>query len=264
MPILDTHAHIFPPKIAEKASRSIGLFYNTDVTYKGSIGELIASGDRISVTRYIVHSTATRAEQVIPINDFIIRSCREEPRFIGFGTMHQDFPDIRGEFERMQEEGLKGLKLHPDFQEIEADSPRLDPVYEELADRDLPVLIHAGDSRYDYSSPRRLARVLDRHPRLKMIAAHFGGYTQWEDSLEYLAGRDCWFDTSSSLWRLSPETAGRFFRKHGTERFLFGSDFPMWDHTGELKRLDALQLGDRERDGLLWDNGAALLNLPPG
>ena len=261
MPILDSHAHIFPTKISERASQSIGSFYDTSIKYKGSIDELIKSGDKIAVDYYIVHSTATRFEQVCPINDFIINSCQADSRFIGFGTMHPEYPDIHAEFNRMQEGGLKGLKLHPDFQSVPVDDPLFDPIYEELIARDLPVLIHAGDHRYDFSSPLRLSRVLDKHPKLKMIAAHFGGYRQWEDSFEYLAGRGCWFDTSSTLWKLSPYDAKNILRKHGVERFLFGSDFPMWDHSEELKKLEMLDLSMNELQAVLWDNAADLLSL---
>ncbi len=263
MHIIDAHAHIFPPKIARKASRSIGSFYDAPIQYNGSIEELIASGDKISVDYYIVHSTATKADQVCSINDFIIDSCRVESRFIGFGTMHPAFSDVRGEFTRMQAGGLKGLKLHPDFQNVAADDPSLDPTYEELVSRDMPVLIHAGDFRYDFSGPLRLSRVLDRHPRLKMIAAHFGGYTQWKESFDHLAGRNCWFDTSSTLWELPADKARLIFEKHGADRFLFGSDFPMWDHSEELKRLEMLNLSDKELQAVLWDNAADLLSLAP-
>lgn len=261
MPIIDAHAHIFPTNISERASQSIGEFYNTSIQYKGSADELIKSGDKISVDYYIVHSTATKLEQVCPINDFIINSCQAESRFIGFGTMHPKYPDIHAEFDRMEAGGLKGLKLHPDFQRFAVDDPLFDPIYEELIARDLPVLIHAGDHRYDFSGPIRFARVLDKHPRLKMIAAHFGGYTQWGESLEYLAGRSLWFDTSSTLWKLSPSEAKTILRRHGVERFLFGSDFPMWDHSEELKKLEMLDLGMDELQAILWDNAADLLSL---
>lgn len=261
MKIIDAHAHIFPPKLSQKASNSIGDFYNTEIKYNGSADELIKSGEKISVDYYVVHSTATKQDQVCPINDFIINSCREESRFIGFGTMHPEYRDIAGEFDRMVSGGLKGLKLHPDFQRFAVDDPKFDPVYEELVSRKLPVLIHAGDYRFDYSGPQRFARVLKKHPGLKMIAAHFGGYTQWGDSLLHLAGKDCWFDTSSTLWQLSPEEAGKIIRKHGVERFLFGSDFPMWDHREELKKLELLNLKSRDLDAVLWGNAAKLLEI---
>ena len=184
---------IFPPKIAEKASRSIGSFYNSPIQYKGSIEELIASGDRISVDYYIVHSTATKADQVCSINDFIIGSCREESRFIGFGTMHHGFPDIHGEFSRMQAGGLRGLKLHPDFQGIAATIPGSIPYTRNWRSVTCPFLSMPAINGTTFPAPSGSLRVLDRHPRLKMIAAHFGGYTEWEESLEHLAGRRCCF-----------------------------------------------------------------------
>lgn len=261
MSIIDAHAHIFPTEISERASQSIGSFYNTSIQYRASSDELIKSGNKISVKHYIVHSTATKLEQVSPINDFIINSCKKESRFIGFGTMHPHYGDIHGEFNRMESGGLKGLKLHPDFQRCAVDDPKFDPVYEELVARDLPVLIHAGDHRYDFSGPLRFSRVLDKHPRLKMIAAHFGGYNQWGESLEHLAGRGLWFDTSSTLWKLPSSEAKTILRKHGVERFLFGSDFPMWDHSEELKKLEMLDLTAHELQAVLWDNAAELLSI---
>ena len=52
--------------------------------------------------------------------------------------------------------GLRGIKLHPDFQKFQIDCPKMDDVYEVMADLKLPVLVHAGDCRYDYSGPKRI------------------------------------------------------------------------------------------------------------
>ena len=72
---------------------------------------------------------------------------------------------------------------------------------------DFPILFHCGDSRTDFSSPWRLARVLDTFPHLKIIAAHFGGYSEWGEVWKHLTGRKLWFDTSSTLWKLPVEEA---------------------------------------------------------
>jgi len=261
MRIIDSHAHIYPAKIASKASRAISEFYEIPMKYEGSIAELLASGDRIGVEKYVVHSTATKAEQVASINDFILGEVAKESRFIGFGTLHPDFAGFEGEVARIKAAGLRGIKLHPDFQKFEIDTPKMDPIYEILSEAGLPVLVHAGDRRYDFSGPRRIARVLDRHPGLKVIAAHFGGYTEWDESLELLAGRELWFDTSSTLFTLPAETAKKIISKHGPERFLFGSDFPMWDHEDELARFLALGLSARENESILAGNAAELLGV---
>lgn len=257
--IIDFHAHIYPQKIADKAVHSIGKFYNINMEGHGTAGGLVDNGNKIGVVKYIVHSTATKPSQVEAINNFIISEISAEKRFVGFGTLHQDFDKTETEIVRIKDAGLKGIKLHPDFQAFKADDPKMDLAYEILAHYKMPVLFHAGDIRYDYSGPRRIANVLDKHPGLIVIAAHFGGYTQWDEAYEYLAGRDVWFDTSSTLWKLPVQDALRIMEKHGYDRFLFGSDFPMWDHEGELKRILGLNLPADKLEAVLFGNGARLL-----
>jgi uncharacterized protein len=264
-PIIDFHAHIFPEKVAYKAVHAIGAFYDAPMTHSGSSDDLLKSGASIGVRRYVVHSTATRPDQVKSINDFIAGECSKHQEFIGFGTLHRDLPDATDELERMLTLGLRGIKLHPDFQHFAVDDAGLDPIYGLAQKKRVPVLVHAGDARYDYSGPKRIANVLDRFPKLTLIAAHFGGYTEWGDALNYLAGREVYFDTSSTLWKLPIESAMEIVKKHGARRFLFGTDYPMWDHAEELERFMRLGFTDAERELVLYGNAEELLarvNLP--
>jgi uncharacterized protein len=260
-PILDIHAHIYPSKIARKAVETIGLFYDAPISHSGESADLLASGAKIGVSRYVVHSTATRVDQVRSINDFLVSECRAHPEFIGFGTLHKDYADLRGELERMRAAGLRGIKLHPDFQRFQADDPSVFPLYALAQECKVPILIHAGDRRFDYSGPLRLSRVLDAFPKLILIAAHFGGYTEWDRTMDHLVGRDVFFDTSSTLWKLDAASARSIIDRHGIQRMLFGSDYPMWDHAEELERLESLKLSSGEREAILWGNGSALLSL---
>lgn len=257
--IIDFHAHIYPQKIAVKATKAIGDFYNAPMAYNGSAEELIASGSKIGVTKYVVHSTATKPMQVESINNFILESLEDYPDFIGFGTMHQDYDNFEKELIRIKNAGLRGIKLHPDFQKFQIDSLRMDAIYDCISDLNLPVLVHAGDSRYDFSGPARILNVHKKHPALKIIAAHFGGYTEWDKSLEYLVGTDVYFDTSSSLWKLPLEKANEMIKKHGVKKFLFGSDFPMWDHEDEMNRFNQLELTAGEKEDILFNNANRLL-----
>ncbi len=259
--IIDFHAHIYPAKIAEKASDTIGQFYNIQMKYKGSPESLLESGSRIGVDRYIVHSTATAPHQVESINNYIIGEVESHPEFIGFGTIHPEYENYENELIRIYSAGLMGIKLHPDFQKFPIDLREMDDIYEVIAGLKMPILVHAGDYRYDYSGPKRIAHVLEKHPTLKVVAAHFGGYTQWEDSEKYLVGKNVWFDTSSSLWKLTPNEAMRMIRNHGVEKMLFGVDYPMWDHQEELARFDKLPLTEEEREAILYKNAMDLLGL---
>ena len=111
MTIIDTHAHIYPDKIARKAAASIGDFYSIPMDLDGTVGELLRAGEEAGITRHLVHSVAVTWERVAAINDFIARSVEEHPdRFIGFGTMHPDHPDMEKELDRILFLGLKGVK----------------------------------------------------------------------------------------------------------------------------------------------------------
>ena len=133
MAVIDVHAHIYPNKIASKAVDAVGDFYNIEMYGEGTAEHLLAAQDRAPITNFVVHSVATSPRAVETINDFIAEQCRIHPEFIGFMTMHQDYPDPEKEIERAIGLGLKGMKLHPDSQHVDMDDPRLMEVYEIIA-----------------------------------------------------------------------------------------------------------------------------------
>lgn len=251
--IIDAHAHIFPDKIAEKAVVSIGDFYDLKMRRQGTAEALLADGAVIGTERYLICSTATRPAQVQSINDFIWEECRAHPEFVGFATLHPGMEDIGAEFDRILARGYHGIKLHPDFQQFNIDDERAMEIYRR-AEGKLTILFHTGDERYEYSRPMRLARVTERFPELRCIAAHFGGYQRWEEAYEWYESPNIYMDTSSTLFTLPRETAWKFFDKFGTDHFFFGTDFPMWTHEAELARFDRLGLPDADRKKILAEN----------
>lgn len=260
--IIDAHAHIFPQKIAAKATANIGSFYDLEMQHTGLSHLLLESGERIGVERYLVCSSATRPDQVGMINDFIAAKCAQHPAFFGFGTLHPDHPAIAEEIERIRSLGLHGIKLHPDFQQFYLDAPEAEPMYRAIEQAGLPVLFHTGDPDRPYSAPRRMERVARAHPGMTCIAAHFGGYGNWAEAGACLY--DCpnvWFDTSSTLFALDPARAVGLIDHFGEDRFLFGTDFPMWDHVEELERFLALGLTDTQNDKILHGNFLRLFGL---
>ena len=259
--IIDFHAHLYPEKIAAKASKAIGDFYNTSMSYKGTAEELISSGSKIGVTKYLVHSAATTEKQVQTINDFIKSEVDAHSEFVGFGTIHPDYVDFENELKRVVAMGLKGVKIHCDFQHFQIDCEKMDPIYETLTQMKLPILIHAGDERYDYDGPKRIRNVLEKHPGIIMIAAHFGGYTEWDEAMEYLVGQNVYFDTSSTTWKCPYDKANKMIKAHGADKFFFGSDFPMWDHEDEMARFNKLDLTAEEREMILYKNAQKFLDI---
>lgn len=259
--IIDAHAHVFPDKIAEKAVQGIGSFYDLKMNFDGKISTLIDIGAKAGVEKFIVQSVATTAAQVESINNFIAESVTAAPeQLIGFATIHPDYEDIEVELDRAEKMGLKGVKLHPDFQRFLIDDEKAMKIYSYIEGR-LPLLIHTGDYRYEWSKPERMARVLDKFPELQVIGAHFGGWSEWEKLKEVYAGRKIWVDTSSSLYTLSAEKAMELIEFFGEDYVLFGTDYPMWSAVDEVENINKLPLTDEQREKIFHLNAERLLGL---
>jgi len=260
--IIDAHSHIFPDKISLKASQSIGEFYDITMACEGSLANLLAQQERAGIDLSVICSVATVPEQAQSINNFIASCASEHPgRLLGFGSLHPFMEHPGDEVERIISLGLKGIKLHPDFQRFHIDDPKAYPLYEAAAGR-LPVLFHTGDCRYEYSHPARLKKVLSDFPALTAIAAHFGGWSVWEDGADYLADlENVYVDTCSSLYSISPQTALKLIDRFGAQRVLFGTDFPMWNPGEELERFDKIPLSEEQRRMILHENARRLLNI---
>ena len=260
--IIDMHAHIFPHKISEKATLAIGSFY--DITMHYDIGEadrLLRAENAIGTKRALVCSVATTPHQVVSINDFIKSECDKHPEFYGFASLHGKYEDLAGEVDRVISMGLHGVKLHADFQRTPIDSKASYRIYEAIEGR-LPVLMHMGDYRHDYSHPRMLKKVLEDFPKLKVLASHLGGFAAWDEAEEVLRSSDnIRFDTSSAVCLMSPERAVRLIRHYGVENCLFGTDFPMWDPKKEADRLLSLGFTREEYKKLFAENAKAFLNM---
>jgi len=261
--IIDAHCHIYPEKIAARAVEGIHEFYDIEMRSKGTVDDLIETGSAHGCVHYLCHSVATTPHQVKSICEFIAGEVNKHPGLItGFGSLHPDSEDIEGDIEHLINLGLKGVKLHPDFQKFEADSPKAVKMFGAIADAGLPVLVHCGDKRYDYSNPDRISNLLDKLPNLTMIGAHFGGWSLWEEATEVLAGRDnLYVDCCSSLYALSPQTALRLIGKYGADRVFFGTDYPMWPIEDEIERFDKIGLTEEESEMILWKNAAGFLGI---
>lgn len=167
MKIADIHAHIFPDKLAEKASHSIGDFYGVSIEREANMHCLTAEDRLAGVTRCVVSNSATSAKQVFNANTFLAEAVRGHAGYLAFGTIYPGMDGYEEELDRMLELGLRGIKIHPDFQKLAIDDESAIDTYKAIARRGLPVLFHMGDNRYDFSSPERLTNLLRRVPDLQ-------------------------------------------------------------------------------------------------
>ena len=261
MKVIDFHCHVYPDAIAPKAADSVRKFYLLgDDSMNGTVESLLRLGSQAGVDSYLILPVSLRPDRTRHINEFILSQLREHDCFYGYGTIHAGMENICEEVEFIMEQGLKGIKMHPDSQVFALDDPRLFPAYDMIQGK-LPVILHMGDQRYDYSHPMRLRKLLEQFPKLQVIAAHFGGYSMYETASELLYDKDCFFDVSSSLMFMEEGVAEKYINHYGADRFVYGSDYPMWNPVKEMNRFKQLKLTDRQFDQISHETAEYLLNL---
>lgn len=262
--VFDAHTHVYPEKIADKASAALGSFYSMTINGKGTIEDLVANCQKAGVSGILLLGVATSAEQLTNVNRYL-RTCVDYARSrsveaYAFGGYHQD-ADPEAVLAQIVELGLSGVKIHPDIQRVSLDDPRIYRLCEIIEGR-LPICFHMGDPReeYPYSRPEKLVRLLDRFPKLTVIASHLGGYTCWDRVADLYAGyENVWFDASSSVAFMPEEEAVRLIRTLGSDRVFFGTDYPIINQSQGIEIFDRLELTETERENILWNNIHRLL-----
>ena len=244
--IIDAHCHVYPDKIAERAVAGTSGFYGVKFALDGRESTLRAVCAESGVDHAVIQSVATTPKQVQSINEFIARTVETGGgMFTGLGTLHPDSADQRADVLHLMELGLHGVKLHPDIQQFKIDDYRCLKIYELCEEYGLPILMHTGDDRYDYSNPNRLIPVLDIYKGLTVIGAHLGGYSIWEQAVEQLHGKP-------NLWLIL---------KLGCDRVLFGTDYPMWHPKNELERFFSMGLSREQNEQILSKNAVKVFGI---
>ncbi len=262
--LIDFHTHAFPPRIAAQAMEKLsfdvgGLRPQTD----GTLGSLKEQMDADGVDMSVVHAIATNPRQMHKVNDYAFLMDRDS-RIVAFGSVHPDAPDALEELERIKAAGLKGVKLHPEFQGFYADDEKLKPIYRKISQLGLITLFHAGED-YGYAPPYH---AMPEHLRnalgwfdTPVVAAHWGGIGCGAEVLDKLCGENIWFDLSYGYGAMPKPTAQAILDRHGPEKLLFGSDMPWHRPKWELRLLDSLDMSREDRERILWKNAVELLKL---
>lgn len=263
MRIIDIHTHIFPEKIAEKAVASIGHFYEMDsMTHGGKTQDLLNVAKKANIERMMVFSTATKPDQVESINRFILSECQSHPEFIGLGTLHPDYENFCEELLFLKNQGIRGIKLHPDFQKFAIDDKRMLPIYDFLQEQGMFVLTHSGDYRYEFSNPDKVASVAKQFPRMNIIGAHFGGWSEWDKAFTSYQGLDnIYVDTCSVFPFGGTDLMQKALSVFDPTHIFFGSDFPMWDPASEIETILSFKLGDQLTEDIFYNNFASFYGL---
>lgn len=260
--IVDAHCHVWPDHIAPRvlAGRPADL----DPVHDGTIDGLRRTMDAAGVDHAMCLGVANVARTVARTNEFI--GSLDRSRFTPFGTVHPDLP-AEANLKSLRDNGIRGVKLHPMFQDLSLADPRVVDLLRALAGEGITVITHVGPGQAgaddDRAAPRYLRAALDQIPDLRLIACHFGGYHRLDEAGEFLIGSRAVLETS---WppRLSDLDAGRVRRiiaRHGADRVVFGSDWPMAEPAAEIAAVRSLGLDAGAEQAILGGNLARLLGL---
>ncbi|SES78595.1 amidohydrolase family protein [[Clostridium] polysaccharolyticum] len=266
--IIDFHTHIFPDTIAKKTISKLGSMIAqhpyTDATADGLLRSMKEAGVDYSVVLPVV----TRPAQFQTVNAFAAEVTKRKG-IISFGGLHPKTADYKAELDYIAELGLKGIKLHPDFQDTFIDECCYIDLITYALEKKLIVSIHAGKDEglpeVVHCPPKRalimIQEVQKRASTDKLILAHTGGFAMWDAVEKYLAGQNLYMDISFSRKEISKEQMVRIIQNHGADRILFGSDSP-WDGQKEtLEYVRSLGITEEEKKCILGENAKTLLDL---
>ncbi|MCE5278924.1 MAG: amidohydrolase family protein [Planctomycetaceae bacterium] len=260
--IIDIHTHAFPDAIAQRAIAKLESLASWKAVGAGTIASLVQSMNEAGVDASVICAIATKPDQAAGILEWC-RGIRSD-RIIPFPSVHPDTPDAAAWVRRFADEGFRGIKLHPMYQDFAADDARADAIYAQAAKLGLLVTLHCGrDIAFapddDRASAARMAAILARHEGIKLVCTHLGGWKSWDESYEHLVGRNVYLETSFSLQLLGAHRATELIKEHGAGRVLFGTDWPWQSQSADIEFIRSLEIPEADKAAVLGENAAALL-----
>ncbi|HOP99955.1 MAG TPA: TatD family hydrolase [Acetivibrio clariflavus] len=261
--IIDFHVHCFNDELAAKAVPQLAKCANIPARLDGTILSLKESMKKAGVDKSVVLSIATKPSQTEKINNWT--ALIQDDSIIGFGSIHPENENWKEELLRLKENGIKGIKLHPDYQKFFVDDKKMYPIYEEAIEQGLIIIFHAGvdiglPEPY-HATPERLRRVIDDFPGGKFVAAHMGGFEYWDEVEKYLVGTEIYFDTSYSVRFMNEQQVRRIINNHGYKKILFATDSPWGDQSEEVQKIREFSFGYEIESAILGLNARELLGI---
>lgn len=277
--IIDFHAHTFPDRIAAAAVEKLEKKAHAVSFSNGMRDGLLRSMERSGIGHAVVLPVATNPLKCASMND-TSASLNNHDSLTYFAAIHPDAPDWHEELGRAKALGFQGVKIHPVYQEVDIDDPRFVRILARCGELGLTVVMHGGEDigypGVTRCSPRMLRHALDQAGPVTLVAAHMGGWRNWEEVPEFLVDTSVYLDTAYTLGSITPlddhyrpeqlpmiadETFMALVRLFGSRRVLFGTDSPWSDQQVCIDQINALPLTDGEKQDIFCGNACRLLHM---
>ena len=159
--------------------------------------------------------------------------------------------------------GFAGIKFHPEYQNFRFNDACMDGIWAAMSENGLVAYLHAGGERVFvppfHSTPSEILELHRRFPKLKIVAAHLGGFGMWDEVEEKLVDEDVFLDLSHTFFWMPHERIFRMIKAHGAHRILFGTDAPWQCPADILAAFLNLPLTDKEQRQICYETARHLL-----
>lgn len=281
MRIVDFHSHNFPAALAPRAIEVMcaklaeinarvegGLHPVGDGTIETQLRDMDRAGVDVCVNCPVATYPAN-------FDAILRRACSVRDggegtgagaRLVQLGSVHPLDPAFAERIRLLRENGIPGIKLHPNYQGIRLDDPRLVPFFTALRDAGLFVISHAGfDPGYvdapSVAGPREIAALLAAVPGLRFVAGHLGGECGNEPHATdlLLPFETCWIDTAVMFHHDDHPEARRIVRAWPADRMVFGTDYFWRDQRHLIDWVQALRPAPLDQERIFHANAERLL-----
>ncbi len=263
--VIDFHTHLFPDALAKRAQEKLmsGADYAFSAYHDMKAASAKKKMEEWGIDLDVVLPVVTKETQFMDVNTFMDSLDRDY--FVPFGGIYPNSENWREQVDYVFSLGFKGIKFHAEFQDFDVDSQRMLGIYDYCFSKGLIVIHHAGaDPAFRppfRTSPKQFRHISEELKGGVLVVAHLGGYGQWDDVEEYLAGSDVYIDTSIGFEQYGVERFLRVYEKHGADRLLFATDSP-WSNTPlELQTLRGLNIPEADKEKILCKNAKRLLGI---
>ncbi len=262
--IIDTHTHIFPDSLAERAISSLSDAAAGKIKpeHNGTAKDLIKCMDESGIDKSLVLSIATKPAQVDKINLWAAEMNKQySSRLLFSGSLHFDSENIDQQVAFLTANDITVIKLHPEYQYFYPLNKKLDRIYRLLQDNDIAVYFHAGNDIAFVgarATPDVFSRMIDAYPKLKIIAAHLGGFLQWEEVIKRIAGSEIWLDFAFTFGYITKTQMQTIISKHGSDKLLFGTDSPWRNLNDYINNIFNLNFSEDSLRKILCENAKKL------
>ena len=267
--IIDFHTHVFPDSIAARAISSLEEKIHNDrfagkAVIEGTLGALIGSMRDNGIDYSVVMPIATTLTQSNSINKFA-KVVNETDGLFSFGSLHPMQEDWESVLYDVKEKGLKGIKLHPEYQQFYIDSRESLRLLKKCEELEMTVVVHAGKDHGVappvHCMPERLRHALEYVRGDRIVAAHLGGWDVWDDVEKYLVGTPVMLDTAFTIDFIDKEQFLRIIKNHGSRKILYGTDSPWEKQSGCAEYINSLPLDEDEKNNIFYKNAMRLLGI---